>query len=226
WQRLSRRQQHGGPVDRVEPKYALAEQGDTPACADPPLPVRGVAVAVAERGDIVAQRVKPHVDHLAGVAGNRDAPAARSFGGPRNREVLQAAVDEREHLVTPPGGLDAQFVAGDRRTKRPAVAGQPEEPVLLGDALRLGVVLGAVSGPQFGGGVELFTTGAVQPLVPLAVKVPGRRARLPEPLHARAMPSVTAGPDKVIDAERQGGAQREERLRVAVDELPHALARR
>jgi hypothetical protein len=181
---------------------------------------------VAERGDIVAQRVKPYVDHLAGITGNRDAPAACPFGGPRYREVLQAAVDEPEHLVTAPAGLDAQLAAGDGRTKRLAVAGQPEEPVLLGHALRLGVVVGAASGPQFGGGVELLTTGAVQPLVLLAVQIPGRGARLPAPLDARAVPCVPTGPDDVVDGERQGGAQREERLRVAVDELPYALARR
>jgi hypothetical protein len=52
----------------------------------------------------------------------------------------------------------------------------------------------------------------------------GRGARLPEPLDARAVPWVAAGPDDVVDGERERRAQREERLGVAVDELLDARA--
>ena len=38
----------------------------------------------------------------------------------KHRTGLQAAVDEREHLVTAPGGLDAQLSGGDRRPQRQA----------------------------------------------------------------------------------------------------------
>jgi hypothetical protein len=84
----------------------------------------------------------------------------------------------------------------------------------------------AAPGPQFGGGVELLATGAVQAFVPLAVQVPGRGAGPPEPLDAWSVAGVAAGPDDVVDGQRQRRAQREKGLGVAVDELPYALARR
>ena len=71
--------------------------------------------------------------------------------GPSGREVLQAAVDEREHFVAAPGELDPQPSAGDRLSQRFGVPGQAEEPVLLGEELRHGLVLGAAPVAQFGG---------------------------------------------------------------------------
>ena len=218
-QLLPRRQQHGRPVDGVEPQHALAEQVNAVPGTGPPPPVGLAVLAVAEGGDVVAQGVKPHVDHLAGVAGHGNAPAAGPHRRPRHREVLQAAVDEREYFVAAPGGLDPQPSAGDRLSQRFGVPGQAEEPVLLGDLLRRGLVLGAAPVEQFGGRVELLAAGAVQALVPLPAQV--RRTGPPEPFHAGPVPGVATGADNVVDAQRQRVAQRHERLGVAVDELPH-----
>ena len=219
-QRLPRRQQHGRPVDGVEPQHALAEQVNAAPGSGPPLLVGLAAGAVAQCGHVVAQGVEPDVDDLAGIAGHGNAPAAGPFGGPRDREIRQAAVDECEHLVAPPGGLDAQPPGGDRRPQRFGVPGQPEEPVLLADLLRHGLVLGAPAVAQFGRRVELLAAGAVQALVFLPVQVAG--AGLPEPLDAGPVPGVPAGADEVVDGQRQGVAERQERLGVAVDEFPHA----
>ena len=148
-QLLAGGQQYGRPVDGVKPQHALAEQVDAVPRSGPPAPVgpamSWAALAVAQCRHVVAQRVEPHVDDLAGVAGHRDTPAAGPAGGPRHGEVRQPAVDEREHLVAAPGRLDPQPAGGDRLPQRHGVPGQPEEPVLLADAFRFGPVLGAAS---------------------------------------------------------------------------------
>ena len=118
-----------------------------------------------------------------------------------------------------PGGLDAQPPGGDRLPQWRGVPGQPEEPVLLADLLRLGPVLGAAAVAQFGRGVELLAAGAVQAGVPPPVQVTG--AGPPERLDAGPVPGVAAGADEVVDGQRQRAAERQERLGVAVDELPH-----
>jgi len=222
-QLLPGRQQHGRPVDGVKPQHALAKHVDPVPWSGPPAPVGLVTgwadLAVAQRRHVVAQRVEPHVDNLARVAGHRDAPAAGPVGGPRHREVRQPAVDEPEHLVAAPGGLDPQPAGGDRLPQRRGVAGQPEEPVLLADLLRFRPVFGAAAVAQLGRTVELLTAGAVQAGVLLPVQV--RRAGPPERLDAGPVPGVAAGADEVVHAQRQRTAERTERLGVAVDELPH-----
>src|SRR6516164_5994050 len=114
---------------------------DPAAAAGPPLLVVRGAGAEAERGDVVAQRVPPNVDDLAWVAGNRDAPAVRAFGGPGDGEVFQAARDEAENLVTPLGWLDPQLAAADHVVELAGVTGEAKEPVLLRHLLRDDAVL-------------------------------------------------------------------------------------
>ena len=222
-QLLPGRQQHGRPVDGVKPQHALAEQVDAVPRPGPPAPVGPAmgwaTLAVAQRRHVVAQRVEPHVDDLVRVAGHRDAPAAGPAGWPRHGEVRQPAVDEPEHLVAAPGGLDPQPAGGDRLPQRRGVPGQPEEPVLLADAFRLGPVLGAAVVAQLGRTVELLAAGAVQAGVLLPVQVSG--AGPPERLDAGPVPRIAAGADEVVHAQRQGAAERTERPGVAVDELPH-----
>src|SRR5580692_2150511 len=105
-----------------------------------------------------------------------------------------------------------------RTPQRRGVPGQPEEPVLLADLLRLGPVLGAAALPEFGRGVELLAARAVQAGVPPPVQVAG--AGPPERLDAGPVPGVAAGADEVVDGQRQRAAECRERLGVAVDELP------
>ena len=73
---------------------------------------------------------------------------------------------------------------------------------------------------ELGVGVELLAADAVQALVGLAVQVTAGLAGPPEPLDARPVPRVAAGPDEVVEAERQVLAQPGERAGVAVDQRP------
>ena len=60
-------------------------------------------VAVAQCGDIVAQGVHPHIHGVLGVEGHGDAPL---HGGAGHAGVLQALLDEGDHLVLAALGLD------------------------------------------------------------------------------------------------------------------------
>src|ERR1022692_5133427 len=154
----------------MEPEHALAQHVDAAASAGPPAGHVRVAGAVAECGQVVAERVPPDVDHLARIPGHRDAPAPRAAGGPGDREVGQAAADEGQHLVAAPGGLDPEPASGDLVVQQPGIPRKPEEPVLLADPLRSRAVLRAAAAGELGRGVELLAADAVEPLVVLTVQ--------------------------------------------------------
>lgn len=217
-QRQTGRQQHRRPVHGVKAHHTLADQMGTALARHPPLLVGGVVGAVAEAGDVVAQRVPPHVDDLGGVAGHGDAPAAGTGVGAGDGEIVQTARDQGQDLVAAGGGFDAQGAVGDQLVQPAGVAGQPEEPVLLRHELRLGAVLGAAPVDQFGLGVELLAADAVQAFVVLAVQVSRRRAPAPQPFDADAVARVAAGADEVVERQRERAPQGGERLGVAVDQ--------
>jgi hypothetical protein len=98
------------------------------------------------------------------------------------------------------------------------VAGEPEEPVLLGDCCHLAVVAAAPPLVKLGGYMKLLAPHAVQALVVAAVQVTRGGAGAPEPLHPRPVPGVPAGPDEIVEGEVQRPAQRLEARRVGVDE--------
>jgi hypothetical protein len=132
---------------------------------------------------------------------------------------VQTSLDQTQYFVASRDRLDPQLPAGDQLAQRFGVAGQPEEPVLLGDELRLGAVLGTSPVDQIVGGVELLAAHAVQAFVVLAIQIAGRVATLPEPLDADAMPRIAAGPDEVVERQLQRPSQVSERSRVAIDKV-------
>ena len=87
------RHQHRRPDDRVEPQDVLADQVDVGRPQT--LELLGIG-AVAGCGDVVEQRVDPHVEHLAVVPRHLDAPVERRAA---DRQVVEALLDERDDLV-------------------------------------------------------------------------------------------------------------------------------
>ncbi len=120
--------------------------------------------------------------------------------------------------MPPRGGLDPEPARADQVVQLAGVPGQPEEPVLLRDQLRLCPVFRAAAAWQVGGPVELLAADAVPPLVVPQVEVPAGRAGTPEPLHAGPVPRVAAGADEVVERQGKRLAQRGERGGVAVDQ--------
>ena len=100
-QRLLQTHQHGRPDNRVESHNFLADDVD----AGPVFLVVIIAVIlIAQRGDIVAQGVHPHIDHVLGVKIHGDAPGEAGTG---NAQILQTGVDEVfHHLVDTGTGLE------------------------------------------------------------------------------------------------------------------------
>ena len=60
------------------------------------LELRAVLVGKADAGDVIGQRVDPHIHDVLVAAGHAHAPVE---GGARDRQVLQAAAHEARHLV-------------------------------------------------------------------------------------------------------------------------------
>jgi hypothetical protein len=92
--------EEGRPVDRVEADDVLADEMHV---RRPEPPTLGGLVRVAGRGDVVRQRIQPHVHHVRRVARHRNAP---SEGGAADREVLESGPHEAHHLV--PAGSAAR----------------------------------------------------------------------------------------------------------------------
>ena len=92
------RQQHRRPVDAVEPDDVLADE----MYGRPPPGELGLLtrLPVAGGGDVVRQRVEPHVGDVALVPRDRHAPLQRRAA---DREVEQPTLDEPEDLVASAG---------------------------------------------------------------------------------------------------------------------------
>ena len=86
------------------------------------------------------------------------------------------------------------------------MAGQAEEPVLLGHAVQPGEVLGAAAVDSLVGGVEALAPHAVVTLVGPPVQVAGLGAAPPQPLDRRCVARVGARAHEVVegDVERRG----------------------
>ena len=224
-QRLAGGAQDRRPVDRVKARDALADDVHALVAAAPPALVRVAARAVVQRGDVVRERVEPDVDHLARVAGHRDAPAVRALDRTRDAEVAQPAGDERQHLVAARARLDAQPPGLDRLAQRRLVARQAEEPVALAHRLGSDAVLRAAPVVQLVRGEERLAAAAVQPLVVALVEVAGVGAGVPQPLDAGPVARVGARADVVVVRDLQRPAERLEAVALARDELARPARR-
>jgi len=180
-ERQAHGQQHRGPDHAVEPDDVLAHEVDLRGPAASEL-LGTVGVAVADGGDVVEERVEPDVDGVVGVEGKRDAPL---HVGARDREVAQAALHKRQHLVAPRVRTDEARVGIVVGQQLVLVRRQLEEPALLvhdlerAVARRAGVALRGLLG-----GVEGLAGDAVEALVGSLVDVAAVVEDLDERRHA------------------------------------------
>lgn len=186
----------------------------------------GRVAAVAQRGDVVGQRVEPHIHHLAGVAGHPDPPTPRTRHRPGHTEILQPTTDEPKHLIAPRRRLHPQHPRLDQPGQPPLVARQAKEPVLLSDQPRLHTMLRAATLHQLRQHVEPLATHAVPALVAPAVQITAGLTRTPQPLHTHPVARIAGGPDEIIERQTQRTPQRRIGGGVAVHQLPHRHALR
>ena len=187
--------QHGGPEDGVEAEDLLAHHVQV---GRPELVVVAVLlVAVAQRGDIVAQRIDPDVHGVLGVEGDGDAPLD---GGAGDAGILQALLDEGDHLVLPALGLDELGVLLVELEQTVGVLAGLEEVGLLVGLVDLAAALGALAVHQLAVGPEalagLAVVADVLALVDVALLV-----ELGEDLLAGLHVVVVGGADEAVVAD-------------------------
>src|SRR5204863_1885067 len=119
------------------------------------------------------------------------------------RQVLEAALDERRHLVAPRLGEDEPGMVAVMLQERVAVARQAEEVRLLLGPLHLVPLVGAEAVDDLVLGVERLARGAVPAGVAVLGDVPPRLDLREERLDAPAVTGLR-GAEKVVvrDAER------------------------
>ena len=210
----ARRHEHRRPDDAVEADDVLAHDVllGGPEALQALGGLLGV-VAVAGGGDVVEQGVEPHVGHVLGVEGQRDAPVE---GGAGDGEVLQAAFHEAHDLVAANLGLDEVGVGGVEVEQRLLELGELEEPALLLDALERALAVGAqghgglvvvallvgVGVAHVGLGEEGLLGHAVPALVGALVNVALLAQDLPEVLDGLDV-AVLGGADEVVVGDLQ-----------------------
>ena len=121
-QRDSGRHQERRPVHGVEPDDVLADH--VQIGRPKPLVQSRRRVREPDPGEVVRQRVHPHVHDVCGITGHRHTPVERRA---RDRQVRQAAGDEADDLVAPRLRRDELRIGGVVRQQRFGVGRQPEE---------------------------------------------------------------------------------------------------
>ena len=160
------RQEHRRPEHAVEAEDALAEHvpGGGPVHRDEVLS----RPRVAERAQVVDERVGPDVGDLALVPRQRDAPGLARAA---DREVLEAAGDEAPRLVVAEVRQHEVRPLVVEREQPVLVRGESEEVVLLLDVLDAIAVLGALAVDELVFRLELLAADAVQAGVDVLVDI-------------------------------------------------------
>ncbi len=188
----ARGHQHGRPDHRVEPEDVLAHhvRVGRPRSFEP-----GLVDAEPRRGDVVLQRVDPHVDDVLGVPRHRDAPFEAH---PRQREILQTSPDERHHLVAALLGQHELLVLLVEIQEFVPILRKPEEVVLLFEPLhRRAVDRAQAALEQLGLDLVLLAAHAVRAAIGARVDVVPVLQQLHELLDGPLV-ALLGGPDEVV----------------------------
>src|SRR5437588_9869336 len=120
------RHEQSRPEHGVKLEYVLADEVKVggPEAVEQVLPL----VREAQRGQVVEQRVEPHIEHLLGVPRHGYAPAHASAG---ERDVLKPGGDERASLVETVLGKHEVASLLVQALERFLKRGQRKEPVVL-----------------------------------------------------------------------------------------------
>ena len=186
--------QHGRPQDGVEAQDFLAHH--VQVCRPELIVIVISLVAVAQCGDIVAQSIDPDVHSVLGVKGHGDAPLDRGAG---HAGVLQALLDEGDHLVLAALGLDELGVLLVELQQAVGVLAGLEEVGLLVGIVNLAAAVRALAVHQLTEALTgLAVVADVLALIDIALLV-----QLGEDLLAAFHVVVIGGADKAVVADIQ-----------------------
>ncbi|CDD52908.1 uncharacterized protein BN633_00970 [Ruminococcus sp. CAG:379] len=186
---------HNGPVNGMEPHNVLA---DHMAVTGPVLLelVAGAVRIVAHGGDIVGQGVDPHIDHMLGIEGHRDAPLE---GGAGYAQILQAGLDEVVHHFLLLALGDDEVRMGFNVILQPLlILGQPQEVCLLLGGLHLSATVRTLAVHQLGGRPEALAGSTVHALILALVDIPLVVQLLEDLLYHFLMPWIRCADESVV----------------------------
>ena len=189
----SQRVQDDGPDDGMEADDLLAHQMQV---GGPELPIQLVMIGgVAQRGDVVGQRVQPHIHSVLGVEVHRNAPLD---GGTADAQILQAGLKEIvDHFIFAGRGLDEIGVLLDILDQPVLILAQLEEIGFLAGLFHGAAAIGAVAVLQLQLGEEALAGGAVPALVAALVDV-ALLVKLAEDLLHGLHVALVRGADEVV----------------------------
>ena len=159
WQ--AQRVQHDGPIDRVEANDVLAHEMHV---RRPVFAVERIIVRpVAQGGDIVGERVDPHIDHMLGVEFHGNAPGERRA---RHAQILQAGAQEVvQHLIGAGNRLNEFRVLLDVIDQPILVFAHAQEIAFFLHQFHGAAAIGAATVHHLRGRPEGFAGRAIQALI-------------------------------------------------------------
>ena len=188
----ARAHEHRRPHHRVEAGDVLAHHVQV---GRPPPRELLLVGAVPDRGHVVGEGVEPDVDNVRRVERQGNAPA---LPGPADGDVLEAALEQPQHLVAPDLGLHEVRVGRVVRQQPVPVAGQAEDVVLLLEPVRFAAVHRAFAVDEVLVLLEGLARDAVPPLVLALVEVAGGGDALDEGRHRHPV-ALLGGADEVVE---------------------------
>ena len=185
--------QHDRPDNGVEADDLLADEMDV---RRPVLLIEAVVLGtVAQRVDVVGQRVNPDVHGMVGVKVNRDAPLDRRAG---NAQILQARNQEVvEHLRRAGSRLNEVRMLLDVVDHPVLILGETEEIALLTGLLHRAAAVRAAAILELQLRPEGLARRAVQALILALVDV-ALIVQLPEDLLDGLDVALVRGADEVV----------------------------
>ena len=190
--------QHGRPDDGVETQNLLADHVDVSG----PVLIKVVVgiVIIAQCGDVVGKCIDPHIDGVLGVKRNLDAPGNAGTG---YTGILQALLDEGDHLVFAGSGLDEIRVLVIIFQQAVSVFAGLEEVGFLLCLIDRAAAVGALAVFQLGFSPEAFARLAVHALIGALVDITLVMQLGKDLLHTLDM-IVIGGTDKAVIADVHG----------------------
>src|SRR5580693_372232 len=119
-----------------------------------------VVVTPTDRRDVVEQCVQPDVYHAAAVDGN--APIET---GSRDRQIVEALVENRHHFVIDAARLNPLWVRKEMFPQPIPIGGEPKEPIVFRYPLHLAAARGTPAVGQFRFEPKRLVVDAVPALV-------------------------------------------------------------
>ena len=180
----------------------------------------GVVGAIAERGNVVRERVEPDVDYVLGIVRHRDAPGERRAA---DGKIAQSAADEREHFIAPRLGADEMGLLGVEADQLVLKCRELEKIIFFLHRFRGATALRAGRTRTDGIDVE-FVKHAILAGVVALIDVAVILYAFPQSLHALLVP-VRRGADVIIVGQAHAIPERTEFRRDFIGELLRSLAR-